>query len=301
MARKCEQLLVPDRPNDCMAPSHEALWVESRLKFPVAAGVEATPADIVAMSCVFVDLARSAETAEQLALLAASLRSVYVWRDCIGPGEPGRQLASALSFHDDDIGHAVLLLDDGAGAAVHPRPIIDALRPSSGAGAATSGLVVAVAAAPSAVARIRGIDGFVVAEPGRGAAVAAQLVSMFAALLAPDVGLCMDQEDFAGALGSASRPSRIVEAWWLAARDELVFASTPDERTVAQATDVAAFVFSRQSTRTGPVVRAIRASLDRAASVTFAEPIGLLVDAGADDSRVLVRLLCGCDGHTGSD
>ena len=120
-------------------------------------------------------------------------------------------------------------------------------------------------------------------------------------LLAPDVGLCMDQEDFAGALGSASRPSRIVEAWWLAARDELVFASTPDERTVAQATDVAAFVFSRQSTRTGPVVRAIRASLDRAASVTFAEPIGLLVDAGADDSRVLVRLLCGCDGHTGSD
>lgn len=293
MARHCIQRLLPDESSSAAAStSIEVVWVESCLEFPKAAHEPDGPGELASMSCVLVSLAHDRRTTARLALLVVSLNGVRVRQQRFDGDNPVRDLASAMRDRTDDFSSAVVLLDDGPVDVQKiqcAQAVLDALR---GRSRDTTGLVAAVSTRPEAWGDLQGVDGFVRSEAGDPASVAAKLFTALATMTAPILWTCLDAEDIRLTLGSAARPSQLVDAVWLPKRERLVFASEADEHTFRQSPAAAAFIFVDQSTSTRGIVLALRAIAPVEQSFMYQVAVDLLVETMTTRTMVPITLLC---------
>jgi hypothetical protein len=296
MARHCIQRILPDEHSSSSdSTSIDVVWVESRLEFPKASHEPDGPGELASMSCLLVSLVHDRRTSARLALLAASLNGVRVRRQRFEGDNPGRDLASAMRDRTDDFSSAVVLLDDGP---VGPeklqgaQAVLDALRCRS---RDTTGLVAAVSTQPELWGDLRGVDGFVRADVGDAASVAAKLFTALATMTAPILWTCLDPEDIRLALGSAERPSQLVDAVWLPKREQLVFASEVDEQTFRQSPAAAAFIFADQATSTRGIVLALRAIAPLEQSFVYQVAVDFRECLDTSSLLIPISMFCAAD------
>lgn len=291
MGRDCKQLLATGHDLLSGKACIDVVWVDSLLEFPAAQESSQAEPDVAAMSCLLVNMSPTDRSAERFALLAASMRGVRVRHQRFVGDDQVEGLAAELLARNDDFLSAVVLLDSEPEAADVAQRMIDALRPGS---SDTTGLVVAVSTDTRAVADVNGFDGFVTAAEGSVAQVASQLFMALASRTAPFVWSCLDDEDIQPSLGSATDPSRLVEAIWLDERKKLVFTAARDEQTFRQSTNVAAFIFAHDATigATKSAVKALRSIALEAQSLVYLVPVNFLVDSTVVRCTVPLVLIC---------
>lgn len=293
MARHCTQRLGPAYPSlSTTSTSIDVVWVESCLEFPKTADEPDGLGELASMSCLLVSLVRERRTTARLALLAASLNGVHVRQQRFDSDHPVRDLAIAMRVRTDDFSSAVVLIEDGP-AGLHglqfAQAVFDALRARS---RDTTGLVVTVSTQPEAWGELKGVDGFVRADAGNAASVAAKLFTALASMIAPILWTCLDAEDIRLALGSAERPSQLVDAVWLPQREQLVFAAETDEQTFRQSPAAAAFIFVDQVTSNKGTVLALRSIAPLEQSFMYQVAVDLLVETMTTRTMVPVTVLC---------
>ena len=241
------------------------------------------------MSCLLVNLACTRGAAEQLALLAASMRGVRVRCERFAGADPAKALAVAMGRCEDDFADAIVLLGDEPRAMDSTQAMLDALH-ARGRGA--TGLVVGVTTFPGVWASLRGVDGFVCAEEGRAPEVAAQLFIMLASLMAPELWACLDADDLRQSLGTAACPSKVVEAVWFEARQQLVFVSEADEQTFRRSASAAVFIYANRGMPLARVWQALRSRTMDGQSLAFAISAEFLVESTSMTGSTQVKFLC---------
>lgn len=293
MARHCIQRLLPDESSSpADSTSIDVVWVESCLEFLKGAHEPHGPGELTSMSCLLVSLVHNERTTACLALLAASLNGVHVRQQRFDGDDAVRDLANAMRDRTDVFASAVVLLDDGSAGPYglqRAQAVFDGLRARS---RDTTGLVAAISTRPEAWGVLQGIDGFVRAYAGDAAAVAAKLFTALATMTAPILWTCLDAEDIRSTLGSAARPSQIIDALWLPKREQLVFAADADEQRFRQSEAAAAFIFVDQSTLTRGIVAALRGIAPVEQSLNYRMAVNFRECLDSFAAPVPLTLLC---------
>ncbi len=158
-------------------------------------------------------------------------------------------------------------------------------------------LIVGVATAPADWADC-GLDGFVLVEPRQRITDALCVFSMLAALMAPGLMCCLDADDFYSALGTATSPSRIAEAVYMAGSSCLMPVSGDAQQVMSNAGGVAIMPSRCLPLATlALLVKRVRAHLRPDVALTVVAPRGLTAEPLGSGSGVSVLLLCG-DGSS---
>ncbi len=153
-------------------------------------------------------------------------------------------------------------------------------------------LVVGVATAPADWADC-GLDGLVVAASEQRIADALRVFSMLAAVMAPGLMVCLDAEDFLCALGTATKPSRLAEGFYLEDSAGLIPASRDDRHFLSNAVGVAVMPSRCMPMKTlALLVKRVRSRLRPNAAINLVAPWGLTSDALGSARGVAVLMLC---------
>lgn len=100
-------------------------------------------------------------------------------------------------------------------------------------------LAVAVSLRPADWRDCCGIDGFVLADARGIDRASLQVFNMLAALMAPGLSDCIDDEDFRLAFGTHEFPSRVASGVWLGAQATFVLATAEDQELVKNSKAIA--------------------------------------------------------------
>ena len=100
-------------------------------------------------------------------------------------------------------------------------------------------LVVAVSLKPADWGDCCGIDGLVLAEARWRDRASLQVFNMLAALMAPGLSACIDDEDLRMAFGTHKFPSRVTSGVWLEAQSTFVWATAEDKELVKNSKAIA--------------------------------------------------------------
>ena len=143
-----------------------------------------------------------------------------------------------------DFATAVVYVDASASLAVHDvQKIVDSLRDGLGI---TALRLLVVCGEPSRWKSLRGISGFVRGAGDTGADTAALLFLMMAVEMAPRTLECLDFGDFEFASEHPDACPVLVEAAWVRATRQLIWASDADRDIVAASLAVMAFPLAGQ-------------------------------------------------------
>lgn len=158
-------------------------------------------------------------------------------------------------------------------------------------------LIVGVATAPADWAGC-GLDGLVLAAPEQRVADALRIFSMLAAVMAPGLMACLDAEDFLCALGTATNPSRLAEAFYLEDSACFIPASRDDRQVLSNAVGVVVMPSRCTPLKTLALfVKRVRPWLRPNAAMNLVAPWGLTLEAIGSARGIAVLLLCRPDAN----